>query len=59
MELVRAGTTRMVDNRLMNMPVAFDQVYRFFPRFNPHNAFFSLPANETKMSGNGPTNLDF
>ncbi|CAH7444935.1 conserved exported hypothetical protein [Vibrio chagasii] len=59
-ELVRAGTTRMVDNRLMNMPVAFDQVYRFFPEFNPHNAFFSLPANETKCeAGMGRPNLDF
>ncbi|EGU43938.1 hypothetical protein [Vibrio splendidus] len=59
-ELVRAGTTRMVDNRLMSMPVAFDQVYRFFPEFNPHNAFFSLPANETKCeAGMGRPNLDF
>ncbi|HGY9594934.1 TPA: hypothetical protein ACOJPH_002599 [Vibrio campbellii] len=59
-ELVRAGTTRKVDQRRMSMPVAFDQVYRFFTEFNPHNAFFSLPANETACeTGYGRPALDF
>ncbi|MEZ9410596.1 hypothetical protein BCU53_005115 [Vibrio lentus] len=59
-ELIRAGRTRMVDDRTMINIFAFDQVYRFFTEYNPHNAFFSLPASETACeSGLGRPNFDF
>ncbi|WP_039991256.1 hypothetical protein, partial [Vibrio azureus] len=43
--LIRAGESKQIDTRTMTGFNGLEQVYRFRPEYNPHNSFFSLPAN--------------
>ncbi|MFS1978779.1 hypothetical protein BCU36_006360 [Vibrio lentus] len=44
--LIRAGESKLIDSRTMLGINGLEQVYRFRPEINPHNSFFSLPANQ-------------
>ena len=45
-ELIRAGEKREINRREMVGQNGLEQVYRFRPKYNPYNAYFSMPSNE-------------
>ncbi|WP_039981241.1 hypothetical protein, partial [Vibrio sagamiensis] len=57
--LIRAGESKQIDTRTMQGWSGLEQVYRFRPEINPHNSFFSLPANEHRCQAWYGNNKNF